>query len=314
MEILDLGLVALGIALLYLGGEWLVRGAASLGARLGWSPIVIGLTIVSVGTSSPELAASLTAAFVEAPAMSFGNVVGSNIANLSLVLGLTALIWPLHVAARFLSREMPFMLATSLMMFLLVANGVVGRIEGFLLVALLVFYLFRLLKGDETPEVEAEFSDAFGSRRKPLWLSLAAVLAGIVLLVLGARALISGAVGTARSLGISERVIGLTMVALGTSLPELASSVVAAIRHQSDIVLGNLIGSNIFNVLFILGTTAVAHPIPVDLYTSLPDLLAMVAVSLLAWRLLHTGSVLGRLEGTLLTAAYTAYVVFLFVA
>lgn len=303
----------LGVGLLYIGGEGLVRGAAAFGRRHGLSPMVIGLTIVSVGTSSPELAASLAGVFKGAPAVSLGNIVGSNIANLGLVLGLTAFIWPLTVAARFIRREVPFMLLTSALMFLLVRDEVVGRLEGALLLAILIVYLRSLLSSSEQSSIESEFAEAYGSGSTSAGWSLTAILVGIGLLVLGANALILGAVGVARMMGVSERVIGLTIVAFGTSLPELASSVVAAIRREGDIVLGNLIGSNIFNILFILGATAAIRPVPVMGESFWVDLIAMMVVSLIAWALLHTGRRLARAEGALLMTFYCAYVIYLFV-
>ena len=306
-------LLVIGTILLYIGGEGLVRGAAAIGRHFGVSPIIIGLTIVSVGTSSPELAATLAGVFQGAPAISFGNVVGSNIANLGLVLGLTALIWPLQIAARFIRREVPIMLAVSAATFVVVADGFIGRVEGILLLVCLLVYLRSLMSSNETPDVEAEFDRAFGEERQTIWWSLVAILVGIGLLVGGAQVLIQGAVGLARSIGVSERVIGLTIVAFGTSLPELASCVVAAIRREGDLVLGNLIGSNIFNVLFILGTTATIRPFLVDTRAVWPDLIAMMIVSFLAWILLRTGRKLGRYEGLLLMATYVAYVIYLFV-
>ncbi len=305
--------LALGIALLYIGGEGLVRGACAVGHRLGISSMVIGLTVVSVGTSSPELAAALAGVFQGAPAVSFGNVIGSNIANLGLVLGLTALIWPLNIAARFIDREVPIMLLVSGATFLLVLDGEIGRLKGLILLLALVAYLRSLLSGTEKPEIEAEFDRAYGETTRSIWWSVASIALGIALLILGADVLIKGAVGLARSWGISERVIGLTMVAFGTSLPELASCVVAAMKREGDLVLGNLIGSNIFNILFILGTTALVRPIQVQTRAVWPDLIAMMAVSLLTWVLLRTGHRLGRREGLLLMAIYFVYVTMLFV-
>jgi cation:H+ antiporter len=310
---MNIVLLVIGTILLYIGGEGLVRGASAIGRHFGVSSIIIGLTIVSVGTSSPELAATLAGVFQGAPAISFGNVVGSNIANLGLVLGLTALIWSLQIAARFIRREVPIMLAVSAATFVVVADGSVGRVEGVLLLVTLLVYLRSLMSSNETPEVEAEFDRAYGEERQSIWWSVVAILVGITLLVGGAQVLIRGAVGLARSMGISERVIGLTIVAFGTSLPELASCVVAAIRREGDLVLGNLIGSNIFNILFILGTTATIRPFLVDTQAVWPDLIAMMIVSLLTWVLLRTGRKLGRYEGLLLMATYVTYVIYLFV-
>ena len=311
---MDFLLLILGIGLLYAGGEGLVRGAANLGRRLGLSPMIIGLTIVSMGTSSPELAASLVGVFQGAPAVAMGNIIGSNIENLSLVLGITGAIWPLTVAARFIQREVPFMLLTSALVFPLVWDAQVSRLEGGLLLTILVVYLMRLLwrREPEKAEVSAEFDEAFGDRWRSVGISLLLVIAGIGLLVAGAQALIQGAVGLARALGVGERVIGLTVVAFGTSLPELASSVVAAARKEGDIVIGNLIGSNVFNILFILGATAAARPISV-VEPVWFDLIVMMLVSLVVWRCFGTGSRLSRAEAVGLVVGYWAYVLVLFI-
>lgn len=311
---MDFLFLILGIGLLYAGGESLVRGAANLGRRLGLSPMIIGLTIVSMGTSSPELAASLAGVFAGAPAVALGNIVGSNIANLSLVLGITAAIWPLSVAARFIQREVPFMLLTSALVFPLVWDGKVSRIEGVVLLAILVIYLVQLLwrQAPEKANVTAEFDEAFGDKWRSAGVSLLMVVAGIALLVAGAQALIQGAVGLARDLGIGERVIGLTVVAFGTSLPELASSLVAAARKEGDIVIGNLIGSNVFNILFILGATAAARPIMVVEPVWI-DLIVMMLVSLIVWRCFGTGSKLSRAEAICLVVGYCTYVTALFI-
>lgn len=306
-------LLVAGVLLLYLGGEGLVRGAAAIGRHFGVSSIVIGLTVVSIGTSSPELAATLAGVFQGAPAVSFGNVVGSNIANLGLVLGLTALIWPLQIAARFIRREVPIMLLVSAATFALVIDGVISRLEGIALIVALLAYLRSLMIKDESPEVEAEFDRAYGEERHSLLWNVVAVVLGIALLVVGAQILIRGAIGLARSIGVTERVIGLTMVAFGTSLPELASCVVAAMKREGDLVLGNLIGSNIFNILFILGTTSLILPIPVETAAVWGDLIVMMAVSVLTWILLRTGRRLARREGLLLILIYLGYLVFLFV-
>lgn len=243
-----------------------------------------------------------------------GNIIGSNIANLSLVLGITGAIWPLTVAARFIQREVPFMLLTSALVFPLVWDAQVSRLEGGLLLTILVVYLMRLLwrREPEKAEVSAEFDEAFGDRWRSVGISLLLVIAGIGLLVAGAQALIQGAVGLARALGVGERVIGLTVVAFGTSLPELASSVVAAARKEGDIVIGNLIGSNVFNILFILGATAVARPISV-VEPVWFDLIVMMLVSLVVWRCFGTGSRLSRVEAVGLVVGYWAYVLVLFI-
>ena len=311
---MDYLLLLAGIGLLYLGGEGLVRGGVGLGRRLGMSPLVIGLTIVSCGTSSPELAASLAAVFAESPAIAVGNVIGSNIANLTLVLGLTALVWPLTSSARFLARDAAVMVAASLGLLVLVQDGLVTRADGAILLAAMVAYLYILLtrRRQEKRDVTKEFETAALAVRADLWRGVAMVLAGTGLLVLGAKLLVTGAVGIAEDLGVSERVVGLTMVAFGTSLPELAASLVAAVRHHSEIVFGNLIGYNIFNILMILGVTAVAEPVAAPWADLRVDLLVMLAIAVLAPILLVSGQRISRWEGGLLLLGYTGYVALLF--
>lgn len=311
---MDLVLIVAGAALLYLGGEALVRGSVQLARAVGLSPLVIGLTVVSFGTSSPELASTLAATLEDAPAVAFGNVVGSNIANIGLILGVTALLWPLPTQARFLRREVPFMLVASGLLFPLAADGRIGRFEGLFLFALLLVFLAYLLRGvgDARPETREEFEAEYGPGKRGPWFATGLVVVGLVLLFAGAKALILGGLNVARAFGISERVIGLSLVALGTSLPELAASIVAAVRKEGDIVLGNLIGSNIFNVLCILGLTALVRPVEVDWLASWGDLVVMLALSALIWPFLATRLQLERWEGFLLLAGYTLYMAALF--
>ena len=303
-----------GVGLLYMGGEGLVRGGVGLGRKLGMSPLIIGLTIVSCGTSSPELAASLAAVLQGAPAIAVGNVVGSNIANLGLVLGITALIWPLTSKSRFMGRDTAVMLAASLGLFWLVRDDFVTRLEGALLLTCMASYLLLLFTHSrrEEREVAQEIETAVLTTRAGAWKGLAMVIAGTGLLILGARLLVAGAVGIAESLGVSERVIGLTMVAFGTSLPELAASLVAAVRHHTEIVFGNLIGSNIFNILMILGGTAVVRRVAAPWGDLRTDLLAMLAVAVLAPIFLFSNQRIGRWEGALLLLFYGGYVAFVF--
>lgn len=307
---MNLLLIALGVALLYAGGEALVRGASALGRRFGLSSLVIGLTVVSTGTSSPELAATLAASFEGAPAIAFGNVVGSNIANLGLVLGLTALLWPLNAGRALIRRDVPLMLAASLLLCGMAANGLIGRPEGIVLVVLLIAFLVYLVHSErQTAGAERE---SHPNRSISVPRNLALVIVGVILLIVGAKALVVGAVGVARFLGISERVIGLTVVAFGTSLPELASCLVAALRHEGDIVLGNLVGSNIFNILFILGVTTTVRPLAIELEAATMDLVVMVAFAALAGLLIATRQRLTKLEGGFLFVAYLVYVGSLF--
>lgn len=304
-----------GVALLYFGGERLIDDASEIAGSLGMSPIVVGLTVVAFGTSSPELAASLAAALTGTPEVAFGNVVGSNIANLGLILGLTALVSPLLAAARFLVRELPFLLAASVGSVAVVLDGTVGRIDAVILLLGIGLYLWWLLHEGfpEAQTVMAEFEDEYGHPAKALWKSVLGVAVAVVLLVLGARLLVHGAVEIARDAGISERVIGLTVVALGTSLPELAGSLAATIKGKADIALGNLIGSNVFNLLFILGTTALVQPLAVERSAALVDLAVMLGFTIVVWPFLWSHLRIGRLEGATLLLGYVVYMGSLFV-
>ena len=304
---ISLLLVALGTLLLYAGGEFLVRNAGSLARAMGMSSLTVGLTVVAFGTSSPELATTLAAALDGSPGAALGNVVGSNSANLGLVLGLAALLYPLRTRVRFLRREVPFMIASGALLALLVAIGALGRAAGLVLVVLLVAYLWALVRGGAGEPEEADEGDS-----NSLVNSLAGVSLGVILLVAGAYALVEGALDLARAFEVPERVIGLTLVAVGGSLPELGGTLVAALRRQGGIVLGNLVGSNILNVLFVLGTTALVRPLSVSPGAFTVDLLVMLGFSLLALPLLFTGRRLGRREGAVLLGAYLVYVGFLY--
>lgn len=305
--------IVLGGVALWGGGELLVSSARRLSLRWGLEPLVIGLTVVSLGTSMPELAASLAAALRGSPELAFGNVIGSNVANLGLILGAGALLTPLTVRARFLRREVPFLLGSTVLLLVIVWNGVLSRPESVALLVLLgVFLLVLLRSGPEAAAVQAEFETAVRRGLDGLLTDLGALAAGIAVLVLGARWFVDGAVTLAELAGVSERVIGLTLVAFGTSLPELASTLVAARRGEGDILIGNLVGSNIFNVLFILGTTGLVRPLDVERSTAEIDLAVMLGVSLLVGGLLGRAYRLQRAEGALLMATYLGYVVWLF--
>jgi len=297
----------LGVGLLYGGGEALVEGASDLARRLGMSTLVIGLTVVAFGTSAPELAATLTATLDGSPELGLGNVVGSNIANIGLILGVSALLLPLHTTTRFILREIPFMVACSALLIPVVADDLISRTEGVLFSVGLIGYLafmFFAGRNDATSHDPEEDLPSAGR-------AVAFVVLGAVLLVGGAKALVLGGVEIARALDVSERVIGLTMVAVGTSLPELASSLAAARRGESDMVLGNVVGSNVFNVLCILGVTATTMPMVVDGAGARTDLLAMLALSLLVPLLLWKGRNMGRREGAGLLILWAGYLAFL---
>lgn len=296
---MDFLLIAAGLAGLFLGGEALVRGASGLAARLGLPPLLIGLTVVGFGTSTPELLVSVDAALRGVPGIAIGNIVGSNIANILLILGLSALVWPMAVAGG-LRRDLAAMVAAAVVLVPLFALGELGRLAGLALVAGLAGYLwlaFRTAGASDEPEVT------------PMAMPRALLIVGLGLvgLVVGARFLVDGAVGIARAAELSEAFIGLSIVAVGTSLPELATSVIAAFRRQSALAIGNVVGSNIFNVLGILGVTALVAPVPVEPRFLTFDLPVMLAVSVVLAAILWRGGRIGRLAGAGLMGAYALY-------
>lgn len=305
------------MGVLYYGAEWLVRGSARLSATLGVSPIVVGLTVVSFGTSAPELVVSTVAAFGGNPNLALGNVMGSNLANIGLILGLTSLIRPLEVHARVVWREAPIMLLVTAALLPLFWDLELSRGDGFILLIALVWYLVFVFQaaGDESPEILGEYEDFMkasttGSRlvHPP---DVLLVLAGSACLVLGGYCIVEGAVSVASALGISQVVIGLTVVAVGTSLPELATSLVAAVRKEADIAVGNVIGSNIFNVAAVLGVTSVLQPIPIPRRMLTHELAVVLVLSVLLLPVLRSGWKIRRWEGGLLLAGYVLAFVYL---
>ena len=310
--LLPLALFLAGLVLLVLGGNALVRGASAIAARLGIAPLVIGLTVVAWGTSAPELAVSLGAALRGQRDLALGNVVGSNIVNILGVLGASALVAPLVVSRRLVQLDVPILTVLSGAVYVLALDGRIGPGDGLLLVAAGLAYTVFAVR---TSRGEAAAAKRPGRARA---LPAAAGLAALVLLLLavGARWLVAGATVFARSLGVSELVIGLTVVAIGTSLPEVAASVVAAWRGERDIAVGNAIGSNLFNLAAVLGLTSLATPggVPVAEPALALDLPVMVAVAFACLPLFFTGQAVARWEGALLLAYYGAYVLYLVLA
>jgi cation:H+ antiporter len=317
---LSAGLFALGLVLLIVGAELLVRGASSLAARVGLSPLVIGLTVVAYGTSSPELAASLAAATSGRAELAVATTVGSNIFNVLFILGLSALIAPLIVSQRLVRVDVPIMIAVSVLLLVLVWDGALGRVEGAVLLLASVAYTgFAVWQSRrETRQIEEEYAEAFGPEseanpRTPLPVQLALIVGGLAMLVVGARWVVGGAVALANAIGVSELVIGLTIIAAGTSLPEVATSVVAALRGERDIAVGNVVGSNIANIVTILGLTGVVSPVTLPVGPGIRnfDIPVMIAVAVACLPIFFTGRLIGRWEGMLFLGYYAAYTAYL---
>ncbi|MEQ8965734.1 MAG: calcium/sodium antiporter [Azospirillaceae bacterium] len=305
-----------GFALLLAGGELLVRGAVATASRLGVSPLVIGLTLVGFGTSTPELVTSLEAAFAGSPGIALGNVIGSNIANILLILGLAAVLAPIACKPAAFRRDGAVLVAASVIAAGIVAAGAVGRFAGAALIALLVVYTVATLiaerrRPDAAGEVYAEEAAAVAEPKLGLVAGIVVALVGIAVTILGARLLVSGATELALAAGISETVIGLTVVAVGTSLPELATSVIAAIKRQGDVAFGNVVGSNIYNILGILGVTAVVHPLDVPARLAGTDVWVMLGATGLLVAVTVTGWRITRAEGAGLMAIYAGYIAWL---
>ena len=316
----------LGLVALVLGAELLVRGASKLALSFGISSLVVGLTVVAFGTSAPEMAVSVQSAWSGQVDIALGNVVGSNLFNVLVILGLSALITPLVVHQQVIRQEVPVMIGASLLLWAFALDGGINRGEGFILAGLVAGYTVLLIRQSrrETAaaqaQVEAEYEEAFSGAAgaEDSWdahwgTQALLILAGLALLVLGADWLVESAVGFARHLGVSELVIGLTIVAAGTSLPEAATSVTAAIRGERDIAVGNVVGSNIFNILAVLGLSASVAPAELAVAPSMLafDIPVMVAVALACLPVFFTGNLIARWEGVLFLALYAAYSLYL---
>ena len=322
MELTNWLLLIAGLVVLVIGADLLVRGASRLALRFGISPLVIGLTVVAFGTSAPELAVSVQSGFDGQADIAVGNVVGSNIFNVLAVLGLSALIAPLVVHQQLVRFEVPLVVGLSVLVLLMTRDGRIGLLDGLLLVSGLVAYTALVVRQSrrEAAAVEAEYAKEFGAAPSG-WLArlpvqIALILAGLGLLVLGASWLVDSAVAIARALEISEAVIGLTIVAAGTSFPELATSVVATIRGERDIAVGNVVGSSVFNLLGILGIAALATPgglavAPGLIYFDIP---VMIAVAFACLPIFASGNRIARWEGALFLVYYAIYIAYLVLA
>jgi cation:H+ antiporter len=310
--------IVAGLAVLIGGGELLVRGASAVAAAARVSPLVIGLTVVAFGTSAPELAVSIQSAAKGQGNIAMGNVVGSNIANVLLILGLSATVSPLFVASQLIRLDVPLMIGASFLMLVLGWDHVLGVIDGVILVSILATYVFWTIRNSraEPKRVQREFEEIVPPIRRGRWhiiKQLAIIGLGLALLIVGAKWLVSGAVDLARLFKVSELVIGLTIVAIGTSMPEIVTSLMAGLRGQRDIAVGNAIGSNLFNILAVLGLASIFSPsgIPVESAALRFDIPVMIAVAVACLPIFFTGHMIARWEGVLFLAYYLAYTSYL---
>lgn len=310
MDTLTLILFVVGLVLLMLGARFLVDGASALAGAAGISPLIIGLTVVSLGTSAPELAVTVRASWAGEAGVGVGNVVGSSVFNVLVVLGLSALIAPLIVSKQLLKRDGSVMVSAGILLLVLALDHQLGRLDGLLLILLLIVYTVYLIRRGRSEESPGDVEEAATG---PWLLQLGRVVLGLVLLVVGARWLVNGAVDLAVMVGLSPVVIGLTVVAVGTSLPEVAASLQATLRGERDLAIGNAVGSNIFNVLAVLGLAALVSPggIPVPRSASAFDIPVVIAVGFAALLSFATGYQISRWEGALFLGSYAAYTLYL---
>ncbi len=307
-------LLIIGLIVLILGGDYLVKGSSSIALRLRLSPLVVGLTIVAFGTSAPELLISIQSALKGSPDIAMGNVVGSNICNLALVLGLTAVINPVKVKTNSIQIDWPMTMGSSVLLFLIVRDVRIVAYEGILFLFILIIYLFFIIRQSRKKTLSAEKvlnnDEIPDTPPKQIWKDLVFILIGCVGLYFGSDWFVNSAKELALSLGVEERVVGLTIVALGTSLPELTTAAVASYKGQTDLALGNLMGSNIFNILSILGITSIIHEIPVHIDILNIDMIWMLMVTLIILPLMITRREVGRVDGFILMTVYVIYVYF----
>jgi len=313
---LEIALLLSGLFILILGGDFLVRGASSIALGLRISPMVVGLTIVAFGTSTPELLISIKAALSGSPDLTMGNVVGSNICNLALVLGVTALISPIYVASDSVKIDWPVTMASSILLFLIAREGFINIYEGVIFIFLLILYLIFLIvksrkENQRMEELESLASESLGHKTdfKALSKDIGFMILGCIGLYFGAEWFVGGAKTIALNLGVSERVIGITVLALGTSLPELTTAIIASLKKQTDLALGNLLGSNIFNILSILGITSIITEIQVNDLIVNEDMIWMMGITLLILPFMVTGRHLQRWEGAVLVVIYLYYTI-----
>lgn len=297
--------LVLGLAVLIIGGDFLVKGAVGIAEKFKLSPLVIGMTVVSFGTSAPELIVSIQAALEGVPEIAIGNVVGSNIANIALVLAITVLIFPIVVERNSKMIDWPMMMFSSILFYIFALDNVIEFWEGVVLVTILIAFVIFLIRNSRKNNVLAD--DDFEAPSNPI-MTYVYLFSGLIGLKFGADWLLEGAVGIAEGVGMSKKVIGVTIVAFGTSVPELVASAVAAYRKQTDISIGNLIGSNIFNILIVIGVTAIVKDTPVDESIISFDMIWMLAIALGVLPLMLIGKKMGRIHGLILLSAYLIFI------
>lgn len=319
-------LLAVGIFGVYFGAEWLVKGSSNLSRDLGIKPIIIGLTVIAFGTSSPELAVSLTASIKESSDIAFGNIIGSNIANIGLVLGITAMVFPLKVEKIIMRSELPLMIGISAVLFLMALDGMIGFVDGLVLflgiISYTTYHIYSVfskrksnsqaINNNEDATTETTITPHERNPKKKLLSNLTLIAIGFAGLLIGAYLLVNSAIFIAGRFGISEMVIGLTVVAFGTSIPEMATSVVSALRKEVDICVGNIIGSNIFNILLVIGSVALIKPLNVVRETLFFELPIMLAFSIVLIPIIKGNLIINRIEGVILTSGYFVFIFFLF--
>ena len=309
----DLIQFAFGLLVLFFGADWLIRGAASLALKFGIRPLVVGLTVVALGTSMPEFLINFLAAVAGEDGLALGNIVGSNIANIALILGLSALVFPMNVSPRILRKEYPILVAVMVGFYLMARDGMISKADGAMLVAGLSGFLVFLVVDARRSGKDKENDDHVASTDAllPMRKKLMFLAGGVVLLSVGAHLMVEGAVNIANALGVPSVVVGLTVVAIGTSLPELAASLMCAIRQESDLSVGNVIGSNLLNVLFVVGVVATIRPLAVDADSINTHFPVMLLFTIALLPIARTQFQIGRLEGALLIAGFLGYMIYL---
>ncbi|MCG8309360.1 MAG: calcium/sodium antiporter [Cytophagales bacterium] len=306
-----IALLIIGLIVLIVGGDYLVRGSSSIALRLHLSPLVVGLTIVAFGTSAPELVISVQSALKGSPDITMGNVVGSNICNLALVLGVTAVINPVKVQTNSIRVDWPMTMGSSLLLYILVREAYLNALEGIIMLVFLSFYLFFTIKQSrrENLAIKVEDNEEIpDAPSKQIWKDIVFILIGCISLYYGSEWFVGSSKELALSLGVEERVVGLTIVALGTSLPELVTAAVASFKGQTDLALGNLMGSNIFNILSILGITSIIKNIHVNEIILHKDIIWMLLITLMILPLMIVRREVGRIDGLILLIVYSVYI------